>query len=119
MKELDAIQRELLLEGLDDFVGLWEVATIVRASLGDVSPDLIRDTSMRSVRPLLLGGYWAAGDSPYATKNKFREWDVSGEEAAERINREWRQLGKDPDLLEICWFKNTALGNKVATALSK
>jgi hypothetical protein len=30
----------------------------------------------------------------------------------DRISREWSDLGKDPNILDICWFSNTAAGDE-------
>jgi hypothetical protein len=41
------------------------------------------------------------------------------EDAINRIERAWRNLGHDPNIPDICWFSNTELGDQVARDLLK
>lgn len=86
--------------------------------MGEVAPDLIRKATIQRLRPLLLGGYIEAGYSPYQ-KGQFESWSVEGDVAVERIDLEWKKLGKDPNIWEVCWFKNTEKGNALARALQE
>jgi len=115
MIALDPIQRELLLEGLDDYVGLWEVARDLRRFLGELPPEKIRELAMMKLRPLLQEGLILPGFP--AEGGEFAAWDCDVDEAIDRINAEWRQLGRDPNVWEICWFKNTEKGDALARTI--
>jgi hypothetical protein len=116
MIALDSIQRAVIVEGLEDYVGLWQVARRVREVIGETTTDLVREASLKRLGPLLVGGYIEAGFSPYV-KGDFEPWGIPGHAAMERIDVEWRALGKDPNIWEICWFKNTEQGNALAQTL--
>ena len=118
MINLDSIQRAVLVEGLDDHNGLWWVARKVRETMGEVTTDMVREATIRRLRPLLVGGYIEAGYSPYQ-KGQYESWDVDGDAAVERIAVEWSNLGKDPNIWEICWFRNTEKGNALARTLQE
>jgi hypothetical protein len=45
---------------------------------------------------------------------EFVPWQLTIPEALARIEREWRALGRDPSLGDICWFNNTPAGNERA-----
>jgi hypothetical protein len=116
----DKVQRWILIEGLADYVGLWTVAFWVRDELGlaKENQDAVRAESLRLLEPLLLGGYIAVGDSPYRSVTRFDVWDLDPKDAIERIEREWRRLGKEPGMNDICWFTNLAPGDDLAKNLA-
>jgi hypothetical protein len=116
MIDLDEIQREVLLEGLEDIVGLWEIAKMVREAMGEVTTDVVRVDSLRRIKPLLVHGFIEAGASPYE-KAEFEPWSMTAEQALSRIDTEWRRLGRDPNIPDICWFRNTEKGSAAAQEL--
>jgi len=113
MSEMNDPLRSFLVEGLDDWIGLWRFARLVRDQLPGGTADEIRERAMLMVRELVVGGYVRPGR---LTEDRpgFLEWDEDAEEAVERIDREWRQLGRDPNIPDICWFSNTERGDRVA-----
>jgi hypothetical protein len=40
-------------------------------------------------------------------------WNLSAEQAIERIRREWDQLGGEPTIGDIVWFVSTTEGGRV------
>lgn len=50
MTELNEIQREFLVEGLDDYVGLWEWVDEVRDRCPDLDDDAVRAKVLELVR---------------------------------------------------------------------
>ncbi len=113
MSELDDVERDFLIEGLDDWIGLWRFARSVRDERPDGTSDEVRERSMPMVRELVVGGYMRPGR---LTEDRpgFSEWEEDAEAAVERIEREWRELGRDPNIPDVCWFSNTELGDRVA-----
>ncbi len=113
MSEMDDSLRSFLIEGLDDWIGLWRFARLVRDERPGGTADEIRECAMLMVRELVVGGYVRPGrlteDQP-----GFSEWDEDAEEAVARIDREWHALGRDPNIPDICWFSNTELGDRAA-----
>ena len=91
MKEIDSIQRDLLIEGLEDYVGLWQVARQIRSLMGEVATDLVRELAMKRLGPLLLEGYIEAGFP--SANGRFDSWGVAGDSAIDRIDNESMKPG--------------------------
>lgn len=115
--EVDAVERDFLVEGLHDWIGLWRFARGARDDMPSPTDDTVRDTAMIWVRRLVLGGYMRPGCLIDADPG-FEPWDLDASAAVERICDEWRALGRDPNIPDICWFENTPTGNALAAALA-
>lgn len=115
MTQFDRFQKDVLTEGLEDYVGLWQVARRVRESLRLSEANEVRQAVVDRLRPLFEGGHVEAGE--LASNGGFSAWKRQGQDAVERIDREWRRLGHDPNISDICWLNNTALGDAVARRL--
>ncbi len=113
---LDSIEREFLLEGVEDYVGLWEFSPAVRRHLNEQDPEKVRDISMMLVRRLIGQEVMVAGD--LAEEGGFAPWSCSAEESIDRIGELWRRLGRDPNLGDdIPWFDLTPKGESIAKRL--
>jgi len=112
MWRLDTLQRDMVIEGLDDYVGLWESVNWVARVDGPLDGDGMRANVMRRLRPLLLDGLVEPGFP--SADGGFDSWSLNAEEAMERIETEWRALGRDPNIWDVCWFRNTPKGNALA-----
>ncbi len=75
----------------------------------------IRKLSGETIRTVLREGLMTAGDVTHAG---FCPWNISGEQAIERIERDWTALGRGPNLGEICWLSNTPAGDARAKSSS-
>jgi hypothetical protein len=116
LQDLDVTEREVLVEGLDDWIGLWRFAAAAREAAPRASVDEIRHLAMRSVRKLVNRGYLRPGRLVQNSPG-FEVWELSPSEALDRIDREWRDLGRDPSIPDICWFTTTEAGDRAARAL--
>jgi hypothetical protein len=112
--ELNEIQREFLVEGLDDYVGLWQWVDKVRDRCPDLDDDAVRAKVLELVGELMQRNAIQAG--PLYVKGGFDAWELPPAEALERIGREWIELGRDPSIPDICWFSNTEHGDALASA---
>jgi hypothetical protein len=112
MRTLAEIRQELLAEGRDDYVGLWEFAWILRRSKPSCTDDEIREVALEVLGPLLSKGLMEPG--ALQENGGFLAWTCTPEEALARIDKEWRALGQDPNIGEVCWFSNTSAGDEVA-----
>jgi hypothetical protein len=104
----DAVTRDLLLRGLDDWLDVNEVAGVVEA-LGEVEPDRVRVETVARIRQLLAAGLFEAGD----VGTTFVAWNLTAQEAAERIDREWVALDRRPGLGEIGWLSSSASADEI------
>jgi hypothetical protein len=98
--------------GYDDYVYLAEVSSQVQRSSGVTGEDLLRET-LSIVEEILRTKLMIVGDLT-PDMSRLVPWQLSVPEALARIEREWRALGRAPNLWEICWFTNTAAGNETA-----
>jgi hypothetical protein len=125
MNQLSAQQTQVLVEGLDDYVGLWRLASEARDSTPDASHGTLRRAIIDLIRPLLLNGLIEAGH--LAGDGGFVPWSRQGLDALNQIERSWRSLkrdptigyGDDPGLPDDCWFKNTAAGDAYARRVAR
>jgi hypothetical protein len=73
------------------------------------------------IRQVVEQGLMELGDVDVAGKweNKegFRKWNLPIQEGLNRVEREWKSLGRNPKLWEICWLRNTDKGNEVGEQL--
>lgn len=114
MTELHELQRVSLVEGLDDYVGLWQWVRRVRDRWPDLADDAVRSKVLELVGELMRRNAIRAG--ALTRDGGFDAWELTPAEALERIEREWIELGRDPNIADICWFNNTELGDALASA---
>ncbi len=111
---VDDIQMEFLVEGLEDYVGLWEWVSRVKWANPDLPDEDLRSEVLDLLRGVLEGGYMRAGQ--LADQGGFLEWDLTPADAMASIEREWTALGREPTIADICWFDNTDRGDALASA---
>lgn len=92
---------EVLSVGREDWVGLWIVAGIVQ-DLGAQTEDAIRAESLKVIGQLLARGSVSLGLPNL--DGSFSSWDLPAEQALSRLDFEWRQLGRTPNIGEIAWL---------------
>ncbi len=114
MTELNEIQHAFLVEGLDDYVGLWQWVARVRRRCPDLEGDAVRAKVLELAGALMHQNAIRAG--ALARDGGFDAWELPPAEALERIEREWIELGRDPNIPDICWFINTEHGDALASA---
>jgi len=109
---LEHIRVDLLIEGLEDYVGMWEVARAVREQFGNETAETVRLGAVSVILPLFERRAVEAGT---LTKDGgFAPWREQGRSAVMRIAKEWQDLGRDPDISELCWLRNTPHGDTLA-----
>ncbi|MGL4879520.1 MAG: hypothetical protein ACRC8K_00460, partial [Waterburya sp.] len=96
-----------MLETADDYVGLWSVIREVKNKHPDSDASLFRKQTIKLIRELLDNQLIQAGQ--FSTI-KFEIWNTSSEETINRIEKEWDELGREPDISDIVWFIATEKG---------
>lgn len=107
---------ELLIRGVDDWVTAADVAWLAKSVAGATSDEDVLDVATTIIKEVMNEGLMQVGD---VTDGGFFEWDLSPEDALERVIREWRTLGRSPDLGEVCWLANTPAGDARAEVVRK
>mgnify|MGYP000866844588 CR=1 FL=1 len=122
---IEAVVDDVIIRGLNDLIQASEIAYVTTYLAEAKSNDQVRETVLLAVQKLLLRGLMEVGDivsepCPYTRAGSILDvaaWDLSPSQAIERIDREWRALGRRPSLGELFWLKNTMLGNQTAMKL--
>lgn len=99
----------VLEESAEDYVDLWKLLWVVEAEEDlEEDPDAAREAGQRVLSELVRGGYVRAGVPK--SRSDFAPWQLTPEEAIERVEFEWRALGRDPSISEVAWFDITDKG---------
>ena len=108
---------EVLVRGLDDWVMLTEVEFVVRRATPGAGPDQLVAESVDLIEAMLGDGLVEVGEVR-EDAGGFVRWTLAPTEAAARITSEWRNLGRDLNLGDVCWLSNTAAGDERARQVS-
>jgi len=100
MTDLASIAQQVLAECHEDYVGLWSVVRRIRgAGVGNdsrvIETTLLLLTKLLSEQKIKTGQF---------SDQKFHEWIMRPQEIIAKIEHEWKNLGRDPDIGEIAWF---------------
>lgn len=110
-------EKEMLLEGLDDYLGLWEFVASIRNESHTEEAGEVRRRTLDLVRGILDEGLASPG---FPTREgHFDVVEMNTEDAITRISREWDELGREPDIWEIIWFRLTDKGRKIAKEIDE
>jgi hypothetical protein len=89
-------------------VGLWLIIRGVRRDLHDEDPNEVRRLTLKLVRDLLARGDVVAGYYPPVgsgiSAGRIVPWTGTIDEIVARINKEWDELGREPNIAEIVIF---------------
>jgi hypothetical protein len=100
-KKLREIADAIVEESRGDYVGLWDISTIIRRAFGSLSNEDAKRLSLDVVRLIIRSGL-RPGDY---LQTGFKYWTENPEQIVSRIDREWDPKRGDPTLFEsICWF---------------
>ena len=108
----------LLIEGEDDFVELRLVAEHVADLLRTSDLERIRDRTLAVIRQLLNEHLIVVGTLD-PVSGELLVWECSSDEAVERIDHEWRAIGRKPGLYEVACFRDTPSGQQVGADLKR
>jgi hypothetical protein len=101
---LHRIADAIFEEAKTDAVGLWAIHWEVRNVLPHLGDQAARDATFRIVDIILSSGAVPGEFSGDVSSHQFKPWHVSVPEAIHRIQTEWTNLGRAPDIGEIVWF---------------
>jgi hypothetical protein len=99
-EQFDEVLNQIDLELREDDVGAWVVARVLRAARPDSDSVEIRMLAARVSRALLDRGI-SLGQ--FAEDGEFVVWPAVS--ATDRLLIEWSDLGRDPDIGEVAWFR--------------
>lgn len=116
---------DLLVSGTDDWVDMASVvsAIIDIEHLTVQQPELLRERALDVVERVLAAGFMEAGETPRGGPG-FVGWRLGVPETMSRIIYLWDHLRGElgdkaplPQMSEICYLRNTDLGNELGNLL--
>jgi hypothetical protein len=110
-ERLDSIKFDLLTEGGEDFLGLWEFLWEVHEILGITDAEDARAKTLGIIRGYLEEGLIAPG-FPIENGPDFAAWDLPPDETIAMIVGEWDRLEREPVMGDILWFITTDRGKE-------
>jgi hypothetical protein len=107
------LEKLLLEEMKDDYVGLWEIAQLVRTELGYEHESGIYETTLQVIQDMLMQELIRPGVP--TDDGRFKAWPTDPENSFVTISEEWAQLDRPLTVGDIAWFDLTDWGEKVAS----
>lgn len=117
IRAITTAEEEILLEGLEDDIGLWEFVAAITDEIPSGDEPAIKRGVITMAEDLLERGLMVAG-----FPDRRGGFGVAGEDSsgiASRIDREWDELGRPPDIGEVIWFNLTEQGERYARELAR
>lgn len=113
------LRNELLMQGTVEFMDLRWINQVSRSVLRDESE--VIPITVTVIRSLLDDELAVAGELQRDANGllEVRPWGLSAAEAADRIEREWRELKRPLDYADIVWLDLTAVGKQTGKELLK
>jgi len=103
MTIIRTIEKEILDECKEDYVCFSTIISWVEQVFKTELTSRLRRIALDLIYRNLMNGNFIAGQ--FNQKLEFEIWDVSPEQVLTRIEKEWKKLGRAPDLHDICYFR--------------
>ena len=95
---------QLIAEANADNVGLWEIIWMLREIRGIKDLGLRREYTMNIVRQVLNTGEVIAAQYRADRSGRYDIWNMDSDSVIARIESEWDELGREPNVAEIVFF---------------
>ena len=102
---------ELLIRGLDDWLQLAEVVSVVSSAMPTREEAETRSATLETIQQMLARGLIQVGE---VTPGGFSAWQLPPDVTLRRIVERGDALGGMPGLGDVCWFSNTTAGDAIA-----
>ncbi len=99
----DPLLESLVASAEDGAIGFWLIVSVIKSVKGEmteVSDDDARAATLALIREALRRRVLVVG----TVEGQFEAWHVSPDDAIDRIDKEWSELGRDPIPGEIATF---------------
>ena len=110
-----------IIEGTEDYVGLWQIIYEFERKFPQANTEEIKLMTLETTREILETGFMEIGMFKYVDKNnlEYQIWNLDIESIINRVEREWDELGRVPNIGDIAWLITTKKGEKEVERLLK
>ena len=109
---------DVVMRGCDDWLDACGVASVAINIGHTLSAEEIQNLSLKIIQEVVEQGLMEIGDLPDEGR-RLKLWSMTPQECLDRVEREWKALGRNPSLGEVCWLQNTDRGNALGEELFK
>ena len=113
MNTLDKIISELLVRGVDDWIHITEVISVVRSHFDVADFARINEVSLQAISMMLDAGLVTVGDLIGSGNDiEFHAWSLKSDAAIARFAEELTRSRGWPNLSGEYWLSNTQKGDE-------
>jgi hypothetical protein len=105
---------DFIVEGTEDYVGLWEIIHEFRAKYPETNQKQIQKMTLEAVREILDTGFMQIGMFDNGRDLEYKIWNLDIDDSIHRIETEWNELGRVPSIGEIAWLITSDKGEEEA-----
>jgi hypothetical protein len=113
VKDRAELEREILEEMKDDYLGLWEIVRLVSTELGYEDDYAASETTLQIIEDMLMQGLIRPGVA--TADGGFEPWPTDPARWTMMISEEWDKLRRAPTVGDIAWFDLTDWGERVVS----
>jgi hypothetical protein len=116
---ISTLQKKLLEDCTNDDMGLWVVVWhITKAHTTTDNLQSEQHKAIEVLKEMLENGWIETGTINVNHNNgRFQTLELSTEQTIEFIESEWNKLSDSPTLGDVCWFRATNKGRRLAMEL--
>ena len=110
-----------IIEGTEDYVGLWQIIKKIRLNRTDKNQKEVQSITLDAIREILETGFMQIGMFEYVDEKslEYQVWNLDINTCIQRVEKEWNELGREPNIGEVAWLVTTEKGEKEAKIILK
>lgn len=117
-----SLRQRVLLYGLDEYFGLWNIIFFVNGGVGYGRarlPQWVQEQALQIIKELADDNLIVAGFPSSATESGFEALEIEPDQLVSWVKSEWDQLEYTPSIGDIVWFNLTPEGERIAKELEQ
>jgi len=103
---------DFIIEGIEDEVGLWQIIRRVKQGLKETEHKQVKSLTLSQIRDVLETKLMQIGMFEHTSTQTldFQIWSMDIDNIVLRIEKEWADLGREPNIGDIAWLITTDQG---------
>ena len=112
---------DLIIEGMEDYVGLWEIIHEFHVKYPNKSQEEVQLMTLEALQEILETGFMKIGMFEYIDEKnlEYQVWELDINNSIQRVEKEWNELRREPNIGEVAWLVTTEKGEKEAKRILK